>query len=69
MHYILVDGGLGKITAEQWGRVYDLISEIETAGTTHCQELAQNKYYKLAVVEWVKAKEAHRKRIIEDKSS
>ena len=68
MSYILVDGGLGKLTTEQWGRVYDLISEIETAGTTHCLELARNKYYIKAVGEWVKHKEARRQIFAKSKS-
>jgi len=67
-YYLLIDLGSGKINAEQAGDVYDLISEIETAGTTHSKELAENEYYKRAVADWVKAKEAHRKRIIESKS-
>ena len=65
---ILIDGGSGKINAEEWGRVYDLISEVETAGTTHCMELAENKYYKKAVEKWVKAKQAQRQRFVESKS-
>ena len=67
-YFILVGLGNGKINADQAGDVYDLMSEIETAGTTHCRELAENEYYKKAVEEWVKAKEAHRQRIIESKS-
>jgi len=67
-HLILIDLGSGKINAEQAGCAYDLISEIETAGTTHSRELAQNEYYKKAVEEWVNAKEAHRKRLIRSKS-
>lgn len=68
MLYILIDGGHGKINTEEWGRVYDLISEITTAGTTHSRELAQNGYYKRAVLAWVKAKAAHRQRIVTSKS-
>lgn len=68
MYYILVDSGLGKITTEQWGRVYDLISEVEIAGTTHCQELARNKYYIKAVGEWVKYKEIRRQSFAKSKS-
>lgn len=69
MHYlILVDLGSGKINAEQAGDVYDLMSEIETAGTTHCRELAGNEYYKKAVEEWTRAQELHRQRLIQSKS-
>ncbi len=60
---------LNQVSSEEFAIVWNLMDGLETAGTTHCQELAQNKYYKRAVVEWVKAKEAHRKRIVEDKSS
>ena len=67
-HLILLDLGSGKINAEQAGDAYDLLSGIETAGTTHCQELARDEYYKKAVEEWVKAKQAHRQRIIKSKS-
>lgn len=67
-HLILLDLGSGKINAEQAGDAYDLMSGIETAGTTHDPILAKNEYYKKAVEEWVKAKQAHRQRIIESKS-
>lgn len=69
MHYfILIALGKGEISAEQAGSVYDLMSKIETAGTTHSRELANNEYYKKAEAGWAKAKEAHRQRIIESKS-
>lgn len=67
-YYILIDLGKGKINAEQAGDIYDLISEIETPGTTHSKELADHEYYKRAVGEWVKAREIQRQRIIESKS-
>lgn len=67
-HLILLDLGAGKIAAEQAGDAYDLISEITIAGTTHSPELAQNGYYKRAVLAWVKAKAAHRQRIVTSKS-
>lgn len=67
-HYILLDLGGGKINAEQAGDIYDLISGIETAGTTHCSDLANNEYYKRAVQEWVRAKKIHRERIAKSKS-
>ncbi len=68
MYAILLDSGLGKITTEQWGRVYDLISEVETAGTTHCMELAKNKYYIKAIAEWVKYKKARRQQFAKSKT-
>ena len=67
-HLILLDLGEEKINAEQAGDAYDLIDGIETAGTTHCQELAQNEHYKKAVAEWVKAKQAQRQRFTKSKS-
>ena len=67
-HLILLDLGEGKINAEQAGDAYDLMDGIETAGTTHCQELAQNGYYKQAIQAWVNAKQAQRQRFTESKS-
>jgi hypothetical protein len=64
IHLLLLD----LLPAEQFGITWDLIDEIETNGTTHCQELAQNEYYKKAVAEWVKAKQAQRQRFTESKS-
>ena len=69
MHYfILVDLGKEKINAEQAGDIADLMDGLETAGTTHCSELASNKYYKKAVAEWVKYKEARRQIFAKSKS-
>ncbi len=68
-HLILLDLGAEKINAVQAGEVFDLMSGVETAGTTHCQELAQNKYYIKAVESWVDAKKAQRQRFIESKST
>ena len=59
---------LDLLPTEQFGIVWDLMDEIETDGTTHSLELAQNDYYKKAVAEWVKAKEAQRRRFTESKS-
>ena len=67
-HLILLDLGGEKINAEQAGDIADLMDGIETAGTTHSQELARNKFYKKAVAEWVKAKQAQRQRFTESKS-
>ena len=68
IHLLLLDGGAGKITAEQFGITWDLIDEMETAGTTHSSELAQDEYYKKAISAWVMAKKAHRQRFIDSKS-
>ena len=69
MHYqILVDLGHGKINAAQAGHVYDLISRVETAGTTMNMELAENEYYIRAVASWVEARRINRERFAKSKS-
>ena len=68
IHQLLLDGGAGKITAEQFGTTWDLMDEMDTAGTTHSPDLAQDEYYKTAVVAWVEAKRIERQRIAESKS-
>jgi len=67
-HLILLDLGEEKINAKQAGDSYDLMSEVETAGTTHSHKVARNDYYKKAVAEWVKARQAQRQRFTESKS-
>ena len=64
IHLLLLD----LVTTEQFGVVWDLIDKMDTAGTTHCLDLANNEYYKKAVAEWVKAKQAQRQRFIDSKS-
>ena len=64
IHHLLLD----LVTAEQFGIVWDLMDEMETDGTTHSTELAQNEYYIKAVAEWVKAKQAQRQRFMDSKS-
>jgi hypothetical protein len=64
IHLLLRD----LLPAEQFGVVWDLMDEMKTDGTTHCQELARNEHYKKAVQAWVSAKQAQRQRIIESKS-
>jgi len=68
IHNLLLDGGAGKINAEQFGTTWNLMDEMDTAGTTHSPELAQDEYYKVAVAAWVEAKKAERQRFIESKS-
>ena len=68
IHNLLLDGGAGKINAERFGITWDLMDEMETAGTTHSPDLAQDEYYKKAVSSWIMAKKAHRQRIAESKS-
>lgn len=69
IHLLFLDGGAGKINAEQFGTTWDLIDEMDTAGSTHSQELAQDEYYKKAVASWVDAKKIERERIAESKST
>ena len=64
IHLLLLD----LLPTEQFGIVWDLMDEIETDGTTHCQELALNEYYIKAVEAWVKAKQAQRQRFMDSKS-
>ncbi|GAH33755.1 unnamed protein product [marine sediment metagenome] len=68
IYHLLLDGGAGKINAEQFGTTWDLIDEMETAGTTHNEQLTQDEYYKKAVRAWVDAKKIQRQRIAESKS-
>ena len=68
IHQLLLDGGAGKITAEQFGITWDLMDEMDTAGTTHSPELAQDEYYKTAVAAWVEAKKIQRQRFTESKT-
>lgn len=68
IHQLLLDGGAGKITTEGFGTTWGLMDEMDTAGTTHNQDLAQNEYYKKAVAAWVEAKKIQRQRIAESKS-
>ena len=64
IHLLLLD----LVSSEEFGIVWNLMDNLETAGTTHCQELASNEYYKKAVAEWGKAKEIQRQRFMESKS-
>jgi hypothetical protein len=63
IHLLLLD----LVDTEQFGITWDLMDEMETAGTTHSLGLAKNEYYKKAVAAWVVAKKAHRQRIIDSK--
>lgn len=64
IHHLLLD----QVSTEEFGTTWDLMDEMDTAGTTHSPELAQDEYYKAAVAAWVKAKEAQRRRFTESKS-
>ncbi len=58
MHgYILDALGHGKINAERAGDIYDLISFVETSGSTHNPELASEPFYVQAVRAWGKVRE------------
>ena len=64
IHLLLLD----LLPTEQFGITWNLMDEIETDGTTHCQELELNEYYIKAIEAWVKAKQAQRQRFTESKS-
>ena len=53
MHYNLMACG----TTEEFGRIYDLISFVETSGSTHNEELAKEPFYLQALKDWQKVKE------------
>ena len=64
IHLLLLD----LLPAEKFAITWDLMDEIETAGTTHSRELAQDEYYKKAVASWVEAKKIQRQRFTDSKS-
>jgi len=58
MHgFILVALIGGKINAERAGDIYDLISFVETSGSTHNEALAKEPMYIQAVNAWRKVRE------------
>ena len=59
---------LDQVSTERFGIIWDLMDEMDTAGTTHSPDLAQDEYYKKAVSAWIMAKKAHRQRIAESKT-
>lgn len=63
IHLLLLD----LLPTEQFAITWNLMDEIATDGTTHCFELAQDKYYKKAVEAWVEAKKILRQRFIKSK--
>lgn len=56
-HYILMALGKGEINAGRAGDIFDLISFVETSGSTHNPELANEPMYKQAVKDWQKVRE------------
>ena len=51
-HFILMALGQEEINAMEAGRIFDLISDVETAGTTHSQALIKEPFYLQAVQDW-----------------
>lgn len=56
-HYILMALLKREINAEEAGRLFDLISEVETSGSTHNSELVREPFYLQAVKDWQKVRE------------
>lgn len=55
--YILLALGEEEISAEEAGRLFDLISEVETSGSTHNSELVREPIYLRAVENWKEVRE------------
>ena len=51
-HFILMALGQEEIDAMEAGRIDDLISDVETAGTTHSLEVVKEPFYLQAVQDW-----------------
>jgi len=51
-HFILMALGREEIDSAEAGRIFDLISDVETAGTTHSLELIKEPFYLQAVKDW-----------------
>ncbi len=51
-HFILMALGREEIGAMEAGKIFDLISDVETAGTTHSQALIKEPFYLQAVKDW-----------------
>ena len=51
-HFILIALGREEIDSAEAGRIFDLISDIETAGTTHSLELIKEPFYLQAIKDW-----------------
>lgn len=64
LHLILLD----MVSPERFGRTWDLLDKMNPDGTTHCEELIEDEYYKKALDEWKKAKKAQRQRFVNSKS-
>ncbi len=51
-HFILIALANEKINAMEAGRIFDLISDVETAGTTYSRDLVKEPFYLQAVKDW-----------------
>ena len=51
-YFILMALGREEIDAFEAGRIFDLISDVETAGMTHSLELIKEPFYIRAVQDW-----------------
>jgi len=56
-YYILLALGREEIDAIEASRLFDLISEVETSGSTHNSELVREPFYLQAVKDWKKVRE------------
>ena len=62
IHLILLD----IVSPERFGITWNLLDKMNPDGTTHCEELIEDEYYKKAVDEWRKARKAHGRRMINE---
>jgi len=51
-HLILMALGREKIDSIEASRIFDLISDVETAGTTHSREVVKEPFYLQAIEDW-----------------
>jgi len=51
-HFLLIALGREEIDSIEASRIFDLISDIETAGTTHSRDLVKEPFYLQAVRDW-----------------
>ncbi len=51
-YFILMALGREEIDSVEASRIFDLISDVETAGTTHSLELVKEPFYLQAVKDW-----------------
>ena len=51
-HFIIMALANEKIDSIEASRIFDLISDVETAGTTHSRQLVKESFYLQAVQDW-----------------